>query len=88
MGKGYYIGGSTKIGIYNKNENMIKKIYKELHSEVWHYNIPFQSVKEFFKGYYLDELEEIYEDISTNYQGRRVKYLLEIKRFNMEKNNK
>lgn len=81
MGKGYYFGGGTKIGIYDKNLAVIKKIHKKLHNEISSRYVSLESCKEFFDGYDLEELEEIYEDVVINYNGRRELYIRKIKEY-------
>lgn len=79
MGKNYYLGGSTKIGIYNKKENIIWRIYKVLHNDFVASHISFQTLKDYFEDY--DDIVEIYEDVSINYQGRKVELFKKLRRF-------
>lgn len=81
MGKNYYLGGSTKIGIYNKKENIIWRIYKVLHDDFVASRISFQTLKEYFEDYDYDDIVEIYEDVSINYQGRKVELFKKLRRF-------
>lgn len=81
MGRNYYLGGSTKIGIYNKKENIIWKIYKVLHDDFVASHISFQTLKDYFEDYDYDDIVEIYEDVSINYQGRKVELFKKIRRF-------
>lgn len=81
MGKNYYLGGSTKIGIYNKKENIIWKIYKVLHNDFVASHISFQTLKDYFEDYDYDDIVEIYEDVSINYQGRKVELFKKLRRF-------
>lgn len=73
MGRGSYLGGSTQIGIYNKEEALIKKIYSSLRRELRLAKIPYYMVKEYFKHnpFALNELEEIYEDLESNFNKKR-----------------
>lgn len=81
MGKNYYLGGSTKIGIYNKKENIIWRIYKVLHDDFVASHISFQTLKDYFEDYDYDDIVEIYEDVSINYQGRKVELFKKLRRF-------
>jgi|GEM_PF-3066357 len=81
MGKNYYLGGSTKIGIYNKKENIIWRIYKVLHDDFVASHISFQTLKDYFEDYDYDDIVEIYEDVSINYQGRKVELFKKLIRF-------
>lgn len=81
MGKNYYLGGSTKIGIYNKKENIIWKIYKVLHNDFVASHISFQTLKDYFEDYDYDDIVEIYEDVAINYQGRKVELFKKLRRF-------
>lgn len=81
MGKNYYLGGSTKIGIYNKRENIIWRIYKVLHNDFVASHISFQTLKDYFEDYDYDDIAEIYEDVSINYQGRKVELFKKLRRF-------
>lgn len=81
MGKNYYLGGSTKIGIYNKRENIIWRIYKVLHDDFVASHISFQTLKDYFEDYDYDDIVEIYEDVSINYQGRKVELFKKLRRF-------
>lgn len=81
MGKNYYLGGSTKIGIYNKKENIIWRIYKVLHNDFVASHISFQTLKDYFEDYDYDDIAEIYEDVSINYQGRKVELFKKLRRF-------
>ncbi|WP_286033562.1 hypothetical protein [Fusobacterium necrogenes] len=81
MGKNYYLGGSTKIGIYNKKENIIWRIYKVLHNDFVASHISFQTLKDYFEDYDYDDIVEIYKDVSINYQGRKVELFKKLRRF-------
>ena len=81
MGKNYYLGGSTKIGIYNKKENIIWRIYKVLHDDFVASHISFQTLKDYFEDYDYDDIVEIYEDVSINYQGRKIELFKRLRRF-------
>ena len=81
MGKNYYLGGSTKIGIYNKRENIIWRIYKVLYDDFVASHISFQTLKDYFEDYDYDDIVEIYENVSINYQGRKVELFKKLRRF-------
>lgn len=81
MGKNYYLGGSTKIGVYDKKENIIWKIYKVLHNDFVASHISFQTLKDYFEDYDYDDIVEIYEDVAINYQGRKVELFKKLRRF-------
>ena len=81
MGRNYYLGGSTKIGIYNKKEKIIWRIYKVLHDDFVASHISFRTLKDYFEDYDYDDIVEIYEDVSINYQGRKVELFKKLRRF-------
>ncbi|WP_462351211.1 hypothetical protein [Fusobacterium varium] len=61
MGKGYYLGGHTKISIYDEERALIKKIYRALHDDIKKYHITYNIIKDCFADYDLTEVAEAVE---------------------------
>lgn len=61
MGKGYYLGGHTKINIYDEERTLIKKIYRALYDDIKKYHITYAVIKKCFADYDLIEVAEAAE---------------------------
>lgn len=71
MGKNQYLGGGTKLSIYDRKKNLIKKIHQQLKSNIAQNYIALPSLEEYFSDYEEDDLKEILEDVTIDYNGRR-----------------
>ncbi len=61
MGKGDYLGGHTILSMYDKEQHLIKKIYRALYDDLKKHNINFLSIKNCFADYELEEVLEAAE---------------------------
>lgn len=61
MGKGDYLGGHTILSMYDKEEKLIKKIYRALYDDIKKHHINFLAIKNCFADYELEEVLEAAE---------------------------
>lgn len=61
MGKGEYLGGHTILSMYDKEQHLIKKIYRALYDDLKKHHINFLSIKNCFADYELEEVLEAAE---------------------------
>ena len=77
MSKGDYLGGHTILSVYDKEQNLIKKIYRALYDDIKKYHINFLSIKNCFADYELEEVLEAAEfnlPEKDNFLDRLIEY--------------